>query len=112
MSTLKFPVEEKTKVDKVRLSDPHCIYSTPLIEAPRSPNFAEARPLSLVVLVKLIVSLSQSKVGTSLNTCRNLGPFFCQLPFDPSRTEIGEAPQCRRIELVTGMPLEPSTTTP
>lgn len=101
MSSLKFPAEEKSKIDQFVNQSPNSTY---LFDAPhRGAKLAE-----------LCRSSGPSGSGRK-NDCisvaiesrhlfeymQKLG-YFCQLPFDPSRTEI----ECRRIESVAGMPLD------
>ncbi|PLW14891.1 hypothetical protein PCASD_09989 [Puccinia coronata f. sp. avenae] len=103
MSTIKFPAEEKAKVDKFVTQSPNSMY---LFDAPhRGAKIAELCRSSGVAGRKndcISVAIESRHLFEYM---QKLG-FFCQLPFDPSRTEI----ECRRIELVAGMPLEPNPT--
>ncbi|EFP89014.2 uncharacterized protein PGTG_15217, partial [Puccinia graminis f. sp. tritici CRL 75-36-700-3] len=105
MSTLKFPAEEKAKVDKFVTQSPNSMY---LFDAPhRGAKIAElcrssGPPGSNRKNDCISVAIESRHLFEYM---QKLG-FFCQLPFDPSRTEI----ECRRIELVTGMPLDPNPT--
>ncbi|KAG0147607.1 hypothetical protein CROQUDRAFT_670483 [Cronartium quercuum f. sp. fusiforme G11] len=97
MSTSKFPIEEKNKVDTFVNQSPNSMYSfdTPhrgalLSELCRGSGATKGgnECIKLAIESRHLFEYMQ-KLG-----------YFCQLPFDPSRTEI----ECRRIELVTGLP--------
>ncbi|KAH9464324.1 hypothetical protein MJO29_002088 [Puccinia striiformis f. sp. tritici] len=110
MSTLKFPAEEKAKVDKFVTESPNSMY---LFDAPhRGAKIAELCRSSGSALGTGATDRKNNCISVAIESrhlfeyMQKLG-FFCQLPFDPARTEI----ECRRIELVAGMPLESNRTT-
>ncbi|KAH9816959.1 hypothetical protein DFH28DRAFT_1124524 [Melampsora americana] len=108
MSNSKFPIEEKEKVDSFINQSPNSVYSfdTPgrgliLSELCRNNSLD---PTNLQTPSTYSSSLKNDCIKLKIESrhlfeyMQKLG-FFCQLPFDPSRTEI----ECRRIELVTGL---------
>ncbi|MBW0516056.1 hypothetical protein O181_055771 [Austropuccinia psidii MF-1] len=104
MSSSKFPIEEKNKIDKFVNQSPNSMYLLDSLkrgakaaelcrDSGSSGSHRKADCISLAMENRHLFEYMQ-KIG-----------YFCQLPFDPSRTEI----ECRRIELVTGLPLNPKT---
>ncbi|KAI8456495.1 hypothetical protein BY996DRAFT_6968024 [Phakopsora pachyrhizi] len=94
MSNLKFSAEEKKKVDDFVNQSPNSMYYFDATKrGSKTSELCQEKSRKCILL--------EMESRHLFEYMQKLG-YFCQLPFDPSRTEI----ECRRIEPVSNFNLK------